>query len=75
MILILKKTPMQKMYQQLSYLDVVKDRLKVMDSTAVTLCMENNLPIIVFNLKQKNNLKNLILGKHIGTKVCEAQND
>ncbi len=64
-----------KMFDQLTYLDVVKKRLKVMDSTAVTLCMDNNLPIIVFNLTVKDNLKKLILGESIGTKVCEEQND
>lgn len=63
-----------KKFDQLSYLDVVKKRLKVMDSTAVTLCMDNNLPIIVFNLTIKGNLKKLILGESIGTKVCEEQN-
>ena len=55
-------------------MDVVKKRLKVMDSTAVTLCMDNDLPIIVFNLTVKNNLKKLILGESIGTIVCEEQN-
>ncbi len=70
-----EKNPKAQLYQQLSYLDVVKKRLKVMDSTAVTLCMENHLPIIVFNLKVKNNLKKLILGEPIGTKVCEVKND
>ncbi|HDP98620.1 MAG TPA: UMP kinase [bacterium] len=70
-----KINPDAKMFKQLNYIDVVKKRLKVMDSTAVTLCMENNLPIVVFNLKIKNNLKRLILGEPIGTKVCEAQND
>ena len=61
-------------FDQLSYMDVVKKRLKVMDSTAVTLCMDNDLPIIVFNLTVKNNLKKLILGESIGTIVCEEQN-
>jgi len=61
-------------FDQLTYLDVVKKRLKVMDSTAVTLSMDNNLPIIVFNLTVKGNLKKLILGESIGTKVCEEQN-
>ncbi|MDW7679915.1 MAG: UMP kinase, partial [bacterium] len=70
-----KINPDAKMFKQLNYIDVVKKRLKVMDSTAVTLCMENNLPIVVYNLKIKNNLKRLILGEPIGTKVCEAQND
>ena len=70
-----EKNPDAKMFKQLGYIDVVKKRLKVMDSTAVTLCMENNLPILVFNLKHKDNLKKLILGEPIGTKVCEAQDD
>lgn len=67
-----KVNPDAKMFDQLSYIDVVKKRLKVMDSTAVTLCMENSLPIIVFNLKKKENLKKIMTGKSIGTKVCEA---
>jgi len=64
-----------KKFDQLNYLDVVKKRLKVMDFTAVTLCMDNNLPIIVFNLTVTGNLKKVILGESIGTKVCEEQND
>jgi len=64
-----------KMFQRLSYLDVVQKQLKVMDTTAVTLCMENHLPIMVCNLTVKHNLKNLILGQKIGTIVCEDQND
>lgn len=56
-------------YEQLTYMDVVRRRLKVMDTTAVTLCMDNNLPIMVFNLKQKGNLKRVIMGEPIGTKV------
>ncbi len=69
-----KINPNAVKFDQLSYLDVVKKRLKVMDSTAVTLCMDNHLPIIVFNLTVKENLKRLILGNSIGTKVCEEQN-
>jgi len=57
------------MFDELKYLDIVKKGLKVMDFTAVTLCMENNLPIVVFNLTQKGNLKRVILGEKIGTKV------
>jgi len=60
-----------KMYKNISYLDVVKQGLKVMDSTAITLSMDNKLPIIVFNFDIENNLKNLILGESIGTKVQE----
>lgn len=57
------------MFDQLQYMDVVQRHLKVMDTTAVTLCMENKLPILVFNLKTKGNLKRVILGESIGTKV------
>lgn len=64
-----------KKFDQLTYLDVVKKRLKVMDATAVMLCMDNNLPIVVYNLTITGNLQKLILGESIGTKVCEAQND
>ena len=57
-------------YDTVSYMEVIQQRLKVMDTTAVTLCMDNNVPIIVFNLKKTGNLKKVILGKHIGTKVA-----
>jgi len=56
-------------YDQLTYMDVIRGRLKVMDTTAVTLCMENNLPIQVFNLKEPGNLLRVIQGESIGTKV------
>lgn len=56
-------------YDSITYLDVVKKGLKVMDFTAVTLCMENQLPIIVFNLTEKGNLKRVLFGETIGTKV------
>lgn len=56
-------------FESLSYLDVVNKRLRVMDTTAVTLCMENELPILVFNLKVHGNFKRVILGEAIGTKV------
>lgn len=58
-----------KRFDKISYLDVLKQRLAVMDSTAVSLCMENNLPIIVFKLLEKNNLKKLIMGEAVGTLV------
>ncbi len=56
-------------YEELDYLELVKRRLKVMDSTAATLCMENNLPIIVFNLTKKGYLKRVIQGEPLGTKI------
>src|SRR4030065_1090349 len=56
-------------YDELSYLDVLKKQLKVMDATAISLCMDNQIPIIVFNLKKKGNVKRVILGEKVGTKV------
>lgn len=61
--------PNAKKYYRLPYMRVVSEQLKVMDTTAITLCMENNLPIIVFNLTVPGNLVRVILGEDIGTKV------
>lgn len=56
-------------YDNLQYLEVVKQGLKVMDATAITLAMENHLPIVVFNFDRIDNLQKIVLGKSIGTKV------
>ena len=56
-------------FDELTYMDIVQKQLRVMDTTAVTLCMENKLPIRVFELKVKGNLKRVILGENIGTKI------
>ncbi|MDO9351105.1 MAG: UMP kinase [Deltaproteobacteria bacterium] len=56
-------------YDELTYLDVLKKRLRVMDATAITLCMDHQIPIIVFNLKKKGNIRRVILGEKVGTKV------
>ncbi len=56
-------------YETISYLQVIERSLKVMDSTAVTLCMDNKLPIIVFNLRQAGNLRRVIMGEPVGTTV------
>lgn len=58
-----------KKYDQVRFIDVLKKNLKVMDATAISMCMENNLPIIVFNLLQKGNIKKAIYGEKIGTLV------
>lgn len=58
-----------KKFDQLTYMEVVQKQLKVMDTTAITLCMDNKIPIYVFNLMKKGNLKKLVLGEKIGTKV------
>jgi uridylate kinase len=61
--------PDARRFDRISYIDFLNLRLRVMDSTAVTLCMENNLPIVVLNLWQQDSIKRLILGETIGTTI------
>ncbi|HHG73558.1 UMP kinase [Persephonella sp.] len=63
------KHPDAKLLREISYLDVINKGLKVMDHTALTLCMENKLPIVVFNIKKKGNIMKILLGEPIGSKV------
>lgn len=56
-------------FQQLTYLDVLKQGLKVMDSTSVSLCMDNKLPMVIFNVREKHSIKRVLLGEKIGTTV------
>lgn len=58
-----------RMYTQLTHLEVIKKSLRVMDITAITLCMENRIPIVVFNLMQKRAVKKVIMGERIGTRI------
>jgi len=64
-----KKNPNAKMFEQLSYIDVLNRRLEVMDSTAITLCMENHLPILVLNLWDSTALPRALKGERVGTLV------
>jgi uridylate kinase len=64
-----EKNPRAELFTSLSYMDILSQHLKVMDATAVSLCMENNLPVVVFNLHKKGNLKKILLGEKIGTLV------
>jgi uridylate kinase len=61
--------PKAKKFENLTYLEVLSKELKVMDATAVSLCMDNRLPILVFNLLDDENLEKIILGEKIGTLV------
>ena len=61
--------PSAIMFHELPFLSVLNKSLKVMDATAITLCMDNNLPLIVFNLTKSGNLKRVVLGEKIGTVV------
>jgi uridylate kinase len=63
------KDPRAKKYETVTYIDVLRRGLSVMDSAAISLCMDNDLPIIVFDLRGKGNIKKIIEGKKIGTLV------
>ncbi|MBI4887596.1 MAG: UMP kinase [Acidobacteria bacterium] len=56
-------------YRTISYLQVLERQLKVMDATAISLCMDNNLPIVVFNLREAGNIRRVVLGEAVGTIV------
>jgi len=56
-------------YEELTYLDVLKKQLKVMDATAISLCMDHRIPIIVFSLKERGNIRRVVLGEKVGTEV------
>jgi uridylate kinase len=58
-----------KMFDQISYLDILKKGLKVMDSTAISLCKDNNLPIVVFNMNKPGNIKRVVTGEKVGSLV------
>lgn len=54
----------------ITYQEVLEKQLKVMDASAISLCMDNNLPIIVFNMRQPGNIRRVVAGENVGTKVC-----
>lgn len=65
-----QQVPDAKMFSRISYLDVLARGLKVMDTTAISMCMDNSLPIIVFNLNVPGNLKRVVLGEKVGSLVA-----
>lgn len=67
-----KKVKDAKRFTKIKYIDVLNKGLKVMDATAITLCMDNNLPIIVFDLLKKGNIRRAVSGENIGTIVSPA---
>ncbi|UCE17345.1 MAG: UMP kinase [Gemmatimonadota bacterium] len=69
------EVPQATLYQYLSFMDVLKNDLKVMDTTAVSLCMEHNIPLIVFNAKREGTFKRIILGESLGTRIEGEDND
>ncbi len=67
------KDPGAKKFDRLSYLEVLNMRLLVMDSTALSLCLENKLPIIVFDLQAEHSIERVVSGEHIGTLITSEQ--
>jgi len=69
MTLILLKIRRQKKFTELSYIDVLNQGLGVMDSTAASLCMDNNIPLLVFGISTSGNIKRAVMGECIGTTI------
>jgi uridylate kinase len=63
------KYPEATRYERVTYLQVLQERLQVMDATAISLCMDNKLPIIVFNLRVPGNIRRVVMGEAVGTMV------
>jgi uridylate kinase len=68
-----EKVPGARRFEHISYLDVLQRGLAVMDSTAISLCMDNKMPIIVFDLNQPGNLKRVVCGEKVGSLVTASQ--
>jgi len=66
-----EQDPNAKRFDHLTYIEALNRRLQVMDSTAISLCMDNNLPILVMNMWQMDNLINAVLGEQVGTIISE----
>jgi uridylate kinase len=66
-----RKVPTAKKFEEISYLQVLEKGLKVMDATAISLCMDNRVPIVVFNLTTRGNIKRVVMGERIGSIVKE----
>jgi uridylate kinase len=64
--------PGARRYARLTYADLLRDQLKVMDAAAVSLCMENDLPIVVFDLNQPDNITRVTVGESVGTIISSA---
>jgi uridylate kinase len=62
-----------KFFERLDYQTAIEKRLKVMDLTAITLCQDNNLPIIVYNMKIPGNLRRVLTGEQIGTLITRSE--
>ena len=61
-----------KFFAEITYRDVLNQNLKVMDATAISLCMDNGMPIVVFNMNQHGNIKRVVMGERVGSSVTPA---
>jgi uridylate kinase len=66
-----KKNANANRYAQITYLEALQKRLKIMDSTAFSLCMDNKMPIVVFDLFRPHNLRRVVMGEKVGTLVTD----
>jgi uridylate kinase len=64
-----EKVPGAKMFERITYLDVIQKGLAVMDSTAISLCMDNRMPIIIFNMNMPGNIRRVVMGEKVGSTV------
>jgi uridylate kinase len=64
-----EKVPGAKMFERITYLDVIQKGLAVMDSTAISLCMDNRMPIIIFNMNRPGNIRRVVMGEKVGSTV------
>jgi uridylate kinase len=67
-----EKVPGAKRFDRITYIDVLQKGLSVMDSTAISLCMDNKLPIVVFDMNVPGNLRRVVLGENVGSQVRAA---
>ena len=67
-----KKNANAKKYDFISYIDVINKGLSVMDTTAVSLCMDNNIPIVCFGVDMPDGIKRVVMGENIGTRINSA---
>jgi len=67
-----EQVPDARFFAAISYREVLSQNLKVMDSTAISLCMDNGMPIVVFNMNRPGNIKRVVLGERVGSKVTPA---
>jgi len=68
-----EKVPTAKRFAKIDYLEVIQRGLQVMDTTAISLCMDNNLPIIIFDMSKPGNVQRVVRGENVGSIVCSAK--